>query len=92
MHDGQQDTDVRCVLRIGNVRLKQMQMFEYVGKLLTDDRKCDSELRYCTKYQKCLPKTIKRILKLYIIFYLIQDFNCKFNFELAVKRNQNRNK
>lgn len=32
----------RCVLRIGNIKIKPLITFKYIGKILTEDGECDT--------------------------------------------------
>lgn len=50
---------IKCDLRFGEVRIKRVQKFIYVGNTITGDGKCDIEIQS----KRCLPETKQSIKK-----------------------------
>lgn len=34
-----------CRLQVGNTKIKQVEKFEYLGSIITEDEKCDTGIR-----------------------------------------------
>ena len=80
----------RCELRIGEVLIKQVDKFSYLGSIITEDGKCDIEIKRrigmakdtfnklekVLKSRKMLMSTKKRVLECYVISVLLYGSEC----------------
>ncbi|MGX9987587.1 reverse transcriptase domain-containing protein [Soonwooa purpurea] len=78
-------TNQKCTLQVGNTRIKQVQKFKYLGSVLTEDGKCDAEIKTriglarnafqklskILKDRKVSRTTKKRVLNCYVIPVLL---------------------
>ena len=80
----------KCDLKIGDIKIKQVKKFSYLGSMLTKDGKCDTEIQRrigiakdaFQKLSKVLTnrkmtiKTRKRVLDCYVITNLLYASEC----------------
>ena len=56
-------SDQLCRLKIEDTEIKQVKSFNYLGSLITDDGKCDSEIKRRIGMSKQAFQKLKRVLK-----------------------------
>ena len=80
----------KCDLKIGDIKIKQVKMLSFLGNMLTEDGKCDTEIQRrigiakdaFQKLSKVLTnrkmtiKTRKRVLDCYVITNLLYASEC----------------
>ena len=71
---------LKCELKIGDIKIKQVKKFSYLGSMLTEDGKCDTEIqrRIGLYSERCFPKikTKKRVLDCYVTTNLLYASEC----------------
>ena len=47
---------LKCELKICDIKIKQVKKFNYLGSMLTEDGKCDTEIQRRIYSERCFPK------------------------------------